>query len=244
MIKQISKVAAIFLLGIIGGILGQFFVFSFLIDNRYFLEKLPFLKQLKERQVIVNPKEEIFIEENTALTKAIEKVEKTVAGVKSKSPDNQILEGSGLLVTSDGLLLTLASLVPRGSEFYFYLDNKFVAYQILKRDLEKNLALVKISDEKTNSFPTIGWADNERTKLGKRIFLVANSFNPIGSKFIEEGIIRSIGEDYFLTNISAKENLQGSPLFDIEGRAIGLNFVENGKMITIPIQNIRSFLGF
>jgi len=61
---------------------------------------------------------------------------------------------------------------------------------------------------------------------------------------VDEGIIRMFDENLIKTNISEKEGLIGSPLFDIEGRFLGLNTVdENEKIITVPVSKIRQFTG-
>ena len=81
--------------------------------------------------------EEIHIQENTALKDGIEKGEKVVVGIKTKTSTGRILEGSGLIITSDGFVVTLAELVPKGSTFTVYIDGEEVDSQILKRDSEE-----------------------------------------------------------------------------------------------------------
>jgi len=180
------------------------------------------------------------------LKNAIEKVEKVVVGVKTQTKTGKILEGSGLIVTSDGLVVTLAELVPKGSDFSFFVDGELVPFQILKRDLEKNLALVKI--EKGN-LPTVSFANLEKIKLGERVFLVGVIFQnqkiTLPGYIVNEGIIKSFDENSIQTNISEELRLQGSPLFNIEGQVLGLNAITlDGKVIAIPISKIKSFIGF
>lgn len=242
MIKTILKIIAILFLGAFGGFLFQIFVLPYLIASPYF-EKFQFVKNFKERKVIVNPKEEIFIQENTALERAIEKVEKTVIAVQTKTKQGKILEGSGLIITSDGLVVTFADLVPVGSSFSFFTEGEKAQFQILRRDLKNNLALIKL--EKTNLL-TSGFADSEKTKLGQRVFLIGIIFEKaVPSKIVNQGIIKSFGEDFIKTNIFEKKILNGSPLFDIEGNVLGLNTIdEEGKVIAIPIEKIKTFAGF
>jgi len=242
MIKTIFKIVAVLVLGAIGGLLFQIFVLPYLIANPYF-EKFQFVKNFKEREVIINPKEEIFIQENVALEKAIEKVEKTIVGIQTKTRQGKTLEGSGLIVTSDGLVVTFADLVPVGSSFSFFIEKEETQFRILKRDLKYNLALIKL--EKTNLL-TCSFADPEKTKLGQRVFLIGIIFEKaVPSKIVNEGIIKSFGEDFIKTNIFEKKILKGSPLFDIEGNVLGLNTIDSeGKVIAVPIEKIKTFTGF
>ena len=236
--KTLFQILAIFILGIFGGIFADHILWPYFIERPLFYQY-----RLEQSPVYVTEKKETIIQENTALKNAIEKVEKTVIGVKTKTKTGKILEGSGLIVTSDGLIVTLADLVPQGSTFSFFVEGKAVSFQILKRDLKENLALVKI--EKTN-LATCSFADFEKLKLGERIFLVGVIFEKEEIKnIVDEGIVKSFDENKIETNIFEKENLSGSPLFDIEGNVLGLNQIDSeGKIISIPVPKIKTFTGF
>jgi len=235
--KTLLKILAIFILGIFGGIFADQILWP------YFVEKPLFYQyRLEKNPIYVTEKKEIRIQENTALTDAIEKVEKAVIGVRTKTGSGKFLAGSGLILTSDGLVVTLADLVPQGSNFSFFVDGEIASFQILKRDLKENLALIKI--EKTN-LSTVAFANLEKLKLGERVFLVGLIQPPSRSWVVNEGIVKSFDEDKIETNISENKNLSGSPLFDIEGNFLGLNEINSeGKVISIPVSKIKSFAGF
>ena len=241
--KWVLKVLAIFILGIFGGIFANQILWPYFIERPLFYQY-----RLEKNPIYVTEKKEIIIQENTALTDAIEKVEKAVIGVRTKTKAGKFLEGSGLILTSDGLVVTLADLVPQGSSFSFFVEGEEVHFQVLRRDLKENLALIKI--EKTN-LPTVAFANLEKLKLGERVFLVGMVQPPNGGwvtspdLVVNEGIVKSFDEDKIETNIFEKENLSGSPLFDIEGNFLGLNEVEkDGNVISIPVSKIKSFSGF
>lgn len=86
----------------------------------YLIERPLFYKyRLEQSPVYVTERKEVTIEENTALQDAVEKTEKIVVGVKTKLNSGKVLEGSGFIVTADGLIVTLNELVPQGSVFTF-----------------------------------------------------------------------------------------------------------------------------
>ena len=239
--KWVLKVLAIFILGIFGGIFADQILWP------YFIEKPLFYQyRLEQSPVYVTEKKEVTITENIALQNAIEKVEKTIIGVQTKTKTGKILAGSGLILTSDGLVVTLADLVPQGGNSSFFVDGETASFQILKRDLKENLALIKI--EKTN-LPTVGFANLEKLKLGERVFLVGvifkNQKTTLPGYVVNEGIVKSFDENSIETNIFEKNNLTGSPLFDIVGNILGLNIIDKeGKVSAIPIPKIKSFAGF
>ena len=233
MLKNVFKILIVFIIGMVGGIFADQILWPYFIERPLFLQY-----RLSQSPVYVTEKKEITIQENTALTAAIEKVEKVVVGVKTQTGT-----GSGLIVTSDGLMVTLAELVPPGSDFNFFVDNQKVHFQILKRDLKENLALVRLEKE---NLATVGFADLEKLKLGERVFLVGTIFvKEKPQEIVNEGIIKSFSQDFIKTNIFEKDILKGSPLFDIEGKVLGLNTIDSeGKVIAIPISKIKEFVGF
>jgi S1-C subfamily serine protease len=237
MIKNLLKILAIFVVGMVGGIFAEEIFWP------YFVERPLFYKyKLEKPPVYVTERKEIRIQENTALKDAISKVEKAVVLIRTKTKTGKNLEGSGFILTSDGLIITLAELVPEGSKISLFVEGEIVSPQVLKRDLDKNLALLKI--EKKN-LSTTGFFNFEKLKLGERVFLVGKSFESGKVKnFVDEGIVKSFDENKIETNIQGSKEILGTPLFDIEGNLLGINYLtKEGNFISIPVTQIKSFAG-
>jgi S1-C subfamily serine protease len=237
MAKNLLKILAIFVIGMVGGIFAEEIFWP------YFVERPLFYKyKLEKPPIYVTEKKEIHIQENTALKDAISKVENTVVFIRTKTKAGKTLEASGFILTSDGLIITLAELVPEGSKISLFVDEEIFSPQVLKRDLDKNLALLKI--EKKN-LSTTGFFNFEKLKLGERVFLVGRSFeNGRVKNFVDEGIVKSFDENKIETNIQPSKEILGTPLFDIEGNLLGMNYItKEGIVISIPVTHIRSFAG-
>jgi len=234
--KNILKILGIFILGVFGGIFADQILWPYLIERPLFYQY-----RLEQSPVYVTETKEITVEENVALQGAIEKVDKIVVGVRAEKKSGEVLEGSGFIATSDGLVVTLNNLLPQGSEFSFFVDGKTVAYQILKRDPDNNLALVKLEK---NNLPTLAFADFNKVKLGERVFLLGIIFQADNiKKMTNEGIIRGFDENFIETNISDSIDLKGSPLFNISGEILGINTVNlAGEVISIPVSKIKQFI--
>ncbi|MCP6718807.1 MAG: S1C family serine protease [Patescibacteria group bacterium] len=235
--KAILKILGIFILGIFGGIFADQILWPYLVERPLFYEY-----RLEKNPVYVTEKEEITIQENVALQNAIEKVEKAVIGVKTETKE-KILQGSGLILTSDGLVVTLADLVPQGGSFLFFIEGEPASFQVLKRDLKENLALIKLEKD---SLSTVGFANIERLKLGERVFLVGTAFGVKDfRRTVNEGIVSNFNEDEIQTSILEVGTLAGSPLFNIEGELLGLSTVDYwGRVRAIPVTKVRTFAGF
>ncbi|MBU0546708.1 serine protease [Patescibacteria group bacterium] len=234
---KITTIIFLFILGIFGGIFADQILWP------YFIEKPLFYQyRLEQNPIYLTEKKEITIIENTALQDAIEKVENTIVGVRTKTINGNVLEGSGLIITSDGLFITLNDLIPKGSEFVFYINGQPISFQIIKRDAVQNLALIKVEK---NNLSTVGFADLDKIRIGQRVFLIGALLdNKIIKKIANEGIIKSFNQELIETNIFEDDNLAGSPLFDIEGKCLGLSQIDSqGKIIAIPINQIKEFIG-
>jgi S1-C subfamily serine protease len=234
---KITTIISLFILGIAGGIFADQILWP------YFIEKPLFYQyRLEQNPIYLTEKKEVTITENVALQDAIEKVENTIVGVRTKTTEGNILEGSGLVITSDGLFITLNDLIPKGSELIFYINGQPVAFQIIKRDSIQNLALIKAE---TGNLSTVGFADLDKTRIGQRVFLIGALLeNKAIQRIANEGIIKSFNQESIETNIYENANLAGSPLFDIEGKLLGLNQVNSqGQITAISINQIKKFIG-
>ncbi len=236
MLKNILKIVFIFVIGMGGGIFATQIIWP------YFVEEPLYEYQFSDGPIYLTEKNEITVQENVALQDAVEKVEEAVVGITAKTKKGEIIIGSGFIVTSDGLIITLAELVPKGGEFTFFVDGKILKAQVLKRDLEKNLALIKIE---ADGLSTVGFVDYKKLRLGERVFLLGMIQSPNEGWMVNQGIIKFFTQNYIHTNIFEKTILNGSSLFNINGELLGLNTIDSeGKVIAISITEIRDFIGF
>ena len=236
--KNLLKFIAILVIGAVGGI------FSTQILWPYFVER-PFFEKykLKELPTQIIQKEEIYVQENVALTQAIEKVEKSMVGIGTATANQKFLKGSGLILTNDGLVLTLASLASLDAVIFY--NDETIPAKIVKKDFQNNLALLKI--EKGN-LPACRFVVPEKIKIGERVFLVGEKYNEntdAFTKFTNEGIIKNFDESLIETNISEGKFALGTTLFNISGEVVGLNYLSSdAKILSISVSKIKQFTGF
>lgn len=223
MFKKFLFLFTAFLFGLAGGIFSDQIVWPWLLGLPAFSRPPIYLKETRE----------IRIQENEALQNAISRVEKAAFAVT-----NPFSAGSGLIVTNDGLVLTLSTIAPPASKLNFYVEGKSQTYQILKRDTKLNLALAKLD---ASNLVTTGFAEIGSLRLGQRVFLVTKGLD---SESVNEGIITAITPDRIETNIKETSSALGSPIFNIEGNLIGLaNLAKDGSVWSLPIDQIKNFAG-
>ena len=236
--KRILTLLLLFLVGIAGGLWSQAFLLPSLAANPAFAH-WQFLKDWNARTQVIAPVEQIFIRENRAVEKTIQQVKDTVVAVQSSGAR----AGSGLVYTSDGLIVTLSSLVPAGWKVIVYPEGQDpLPATILKRDVASNLVLLKIEGM---GLKTAGFVGNGGVELGERLALLAKIVEKEESvALVNVGIVKKIEEDSLATSIVEKENVDGAPLFDVEGRVAGLADADlQGNIFAIPSSVLREFLG-
>lgn len=235
MSKKILNIIALFIIGIVGGIFADQILWPYFIERPLFYQY-----RLEQNPVHITENKEIIIQENTAFQEAVQRVQKSIVGVQTKTSKGWILQGSGVVLTTDGLILTLAELLPAYSQSSFFVEGQEFTDKVLKKDLKSNLALVKIE---ALDLKTIGFADS--VKLGQRVFLLGVVFNKgVPVIAVNEGIIKMINNNYLETNIIEDVSFAGAALFDIEGRLVGVSaFDLKGHLKIIPIKKIKDFTG-
>lgn len=240
-----KKIGFWFLVFLVGGIAGVVFGQILLpqLASVSFLNKIDWIAKTRECTTIVNKTEKIYLTEDTAFQEIIGKIGNSVVAVRSekrKIGGNEILtEGSGFILTGDGLIITAGNLAHSLADYFLVIKNgKEIEAKLLKRDEQNNLALLKI--EETN-LPVVGLGDSGNLKLGETVFLFGidnKDFMP----FINLGFVRSMNGDLGLS-FKGSQLANGSPLMNIKGEVVGLNLIDkDGNIKVVFDEKIRELI--
>jgi len=232
----------ILVIGGLGGILADQFLLPYLATIPPF-SKIGFICHVGNGTTIIHPTEKITITENEALEEAIDKISPCLVAIQSYQNKSLLSQGTGFIVTNDGLVVTAADLLSsRATQYLVFHNGQSFNGQLIKKDLENNLALLKI--EKTN-LPVVSLTDLEDLRLGQRIIIIGlkyhqDKFLP----FVNLGIIRSINQQILEVNLNEENSLaDGGPLINVKGEVVGLNLVDyKGLLKTIPANKIKEFI--
>ncbi len=236
MLKKLLKYLIFLFVGLLGGMLWQTVALPYLAEQPS-TNDWWFVQNYRQGKVILYPKEEKIIEENEAIVEMIEQVEDSVFGVELEGSK---FTSSGLVLTNDGVAVTLAENIPTGSSASYWTKEESLEGEIQKRDLERNLLLIKLEEEGLKS---AGFASLDDLKKGERVFLVGVEFHEGDPSWVvNEGVVKNFDQDFIYTNMRESDVLDGSVLFDIQGRVLGINSVGmEGEVISIPISKVREF---
>ena len=140
--------------------------------------------------------------------------------------DNSL--GSGVIVNSDGLILTNQHVIEAADEIEVALeDGRSVRARIVGSDPDTDLAVLKID---VKNLPSITFANPKKNKVGDVVLAIGNPFG-VGQT-VTQGIISALGrnhlgistfESFIQTDASINPGNSGGALIDAEGNLVGIN---------------------
>ena len=143
--------------------------------------------------------------------------------IVAKSAESGISHGSGFFVSQEGYILTAAHVVVGRSLVVKTYDGRFYEAQHIKTDRELDLALIKAISS-TEKFTEVGIGDSSAVEKGDRILVIGTPISGEYEYTSVTGIISGIDRHRGLLQLSIPtyQGHSGSPVFDIQGRAIGV----------------------
>ena len=135
--------------------------------------------------------------------------------------------GSGVIISSDGYIVTNNHVVEKADEITVKLnDNREFKGRIIGTDKNSDLALVKIE---ANNLPAISIGDSDKLKLGEWVLAVGNPFNLTST--VTAGIVsakaRSLYangvESFIQTDAAINQGNSGGALVNAKGELVGIN---------------------
>ncbi|MEK6528154.1 MAG: DegQ family serine endoprotease [Nitrospirota bacterium] len=139
----------------------------------------------------------------------------------------QIL-GSGVIVSSDGYIITNYHVVEKADEIKVTLyDKENYKGEIIGSDPKTDIAIIKIS---AKDLPAVKWGDSDNLQVGEFVLAFGN---PYGfSHTVTMGIVSAVGranvgiadfENYIQTDAAINPGNSGGPLVNIKGDLVGIN---------------------
>lgn len=133
--------------------------------------------------------------------------------------------GSGVIVSKDGLIYTAAHVVQgEKSMMVVFPDGKQFTGKVLGANYSKDIAMVKI--EEAGTWPAVETGDSRPLEAGDFVVALGHStgFDPARTPPVRFGRVVSKGPgNFFTTDCTLIGGDSGGPIFDLDGRLIGVN---------------------
>lgn len=154
--------------------------------------------------------------------------------------EQEVGGGSGFIVTNDGMIVTNNHVVADTDARYSVVLNDGTSYSVdvLARDSELDIAIVKINEPLQNPLPFINFGDSTTLKLGQTVVAIGNAlaeFQNSVSVGVVSGLSRSITasdaatgkteqlDQVIQTDAAINPGNSGGPLLNLQGEVVGVN---------------------
>ena len=134
--------------------------------------------------------------------------------------------GSGFVISEDGFIVTNNHVVENASDIQVtFTDGTKIEAELIAADAETDLALLKVD---TNNLDYLEFGDSDTAKVGNWVMAIGNPHGLGGT--VTAGIVSARGrmlggryDDFIQTDASINRGNSGGPLFNLEGKVIGVN---------------------
>jgi serine protease Do len=136
--------------------------------------------------------------------------------------------GSGVIISSDGYIITNNHVVEQADELTVSLpDKRMFKATVVGTDPKTDLAVIKID---ATDLPTLTWGDSAQLQVGELVVAVGNPFGL--TQTVTMGIISAVGranmgivdyEDFIQTDAAINPGNSGGALANLKGELIGIN---------------------
>ncbi|MEI7638808.1 MAG: DegQ family serine endoprotease [Syntrophus sp. (in: bacteria)] len=159
--------------------------------------------------------------------------------------------GSGFIISSDGYIFTNNHVVEHADKILVKLsDGREYEAKIIGKDAKTDIALIKIKP--SESLPVAEIGDSDKLRVGDWVLAIGNPFGL--EQTVTAGIVSAKGrvigagpyDNFIQTDASINPGNSGGPLFNMEGKVIGINtaIVAQGQGIgfALPISMAKNIL--
>lgn len=147
---------------------------------------------------------------------------------------SQVGMGSGVIVSSDGYIVTNNHVIKNATEIEVTLNNKKVyKATLIGTDSSSDIALLKVE---ASGLPYITFANSDNVKVGEWVLAVGNPYNLTST--VTAGIISAKGRDlqgnnniesFIQTDAAVNPGNSGGALVNVQGELIGINTAISSK---------------
>ena len=135
--------------------------------------------------------------------------------------------GSGFIIDKNGTIVTNNHVIANADDIIVKIDSKEYEAKVLGSDPYADLAVLKI--DSSSKFESVEFGNSDKARVGDWVVAIGYPFGLGGT--VTSGIIsarnRDINltryDDFIQTDASINQGNSGGPLFNLEGKVIGIN---------------------
>ncbi|MEQ9527596.1 MAG: DegQ family serine endoprotease [Parvibaculaceae bacterium] len=182
---------------------------------------------------------------NISTSQVLDPREMEIPGVPEDSPLNDFFDefleqqqggrpqrvqslGSGFVIDPDGIVITNNHVIDGADRIEVtFIDGTTLPAEVEGTDPKTDLAVLRVKSDK--KLPYVELGDSDRARVGDWVIAIGNPFGLGGT--VTAGIISALNrdihagnyDDFIQTDAAINRGNSGGPLFDLDGRVVGVN---------------------
>ncbi len=266
-IKIILKAAIVFVIASMSVFFVEYYLFPRLALNSFF-SRFDFFKKANEKSVVINRTEQIVVREGETVSELASKTSPSVvniisfekisgSGLQKKAADQMAKTGSGVTLTSDGLIATYRGVIIEENADYQVITQSgaTLAAKLEGIDEFTNIAFLRVEASNLNVVP---FANSDDFKPGRKILALGLSSQ--GEVYFASGLLSGVNKTFNISgmSVSSSEKMEGvfetdfvrddrfagGPLVSYNGEMVGLTgfvIIDNQKIFfQIPSNVVKN----
>ncbi|MEP0708518.1 DegQ family serine endoprotease [Parvibaculum sp.] len=182
---------------------------------------------------------------NISTSQVLDPREMEIPGVPEDSPLNDFFDefleqqqggrpqrvqslGSGFVIDPDGIVITNNHVIDGADRIEVtFIDGTTLPAEVEGTDPKTDLAVLRVKSDK--KLPYVELGDSDKARVGDWVIAIGNPFGLGGT--VTAGIISALNrdihagnyDDFIQTDAAINRGNSGGPLFDLDGRVVGVN---------------------
>lgn len=233
--KQYIKIIIISIIfGGLTSILADRFLFPYL-SSRETFNRYKFLKNAVETTTIINKTEEVVVKDDESIFEILSKINSGTVAIRNK--EDKTL-GTGLILTSDGLIVSLGNLLSgvdkENLPNFFAVFNDGSKAPIVSADTTERFSVIKV--DKSN-LSAVNILNDAVIRPGERVVIFGRGTDQ-EKEIVSKGIVNYYDQSLKIIHTDAKNYpaLLGAGIFNAKGELVAMNTSSGADVagITLP----------
>ena len=171
--------------------------------------------------------------------KIISENSSTSVGIQVFQENKVTKQGSGVIVSSDGLVVTVADLAATGAVYQIFYDDKILRGTVVSKDYNHNLLIIKTE----HAYPNVVDLSPKNCDNGQEVVLIGKLLDfSKPTAYSQRGTISYVTDKSVLIDTIVGKNLYGHAIINRESNFLGLSYLSSGRIKLVSTNAIQGFL--
>lgn len=139
-------------------------------------------------------------------------------------------QGSGIILSSDGLIITTIDVVV-GKKVQVFFEDRIIQATVIKKDIINNLALIKTEEGNFN----VSGLDNPDSYESGQDYILAGKLLDLSkiTIFSQKALVNYVLDNKIVLDSQPNDFINGAKAFNSDGKMIGMSYLKGDKVYLV-----------